>query len=306
MKFVATPSRSVAFFRALARRLSPALFGALSLLAVSAAAARAQGVLVAPPGVFIDHRARSGSVELYNPGTQTVEVSISTIFGYPVTDSTGQVTLFTSDHPDSTQPSAAGWLQAYPRRLTLRPRERQTVRILGRPPQTLADGEYWSRLVITAKGATLPVTASADSAGISIGLSMEVRTVVAVLYRKGRLNTGVALSDVHTALSRGGDSLYVRTRLERQGNAAFIGVLHVALERPGESGVGARLAQGSLPLAVYYDLSPRVAIPVVQVAPGAYTLRVWVDTDREDVARELILPSKMVRDSATVVIPPRP
>ncbi|MGH7704181.1 MAG: hypothetical protein ACREMO_13890, partial [Gemmatimonadales bacterium] len=104
----------------------------------------AQGVLVAPHVIYLDHRTRSGSITLYNPGDGPVEISISTLFGYPVSDSTGGFQLRTVDDPDSTLPSAAKWIQAFPRRLTLGPRERQTVRLLGRPPASLLDGEYWA------------------------------------------------------------------------------------------------------------------------------------------------------------------
>ena len=38
----------------------------------------AQGVMIAPHAVFIDHRVRSGSVLLYNPNTEPAEVTIST------------------------------------------------------------------------------------------------------------------------------------------------------------------------------------------------------------------------------------
>src|SRR2546426_394482 len=125
-------------------------------LALGTASLAAQGVMVAPHAVFIDHRLRSGSVLLYNPGTEAVEVMISTIFGYPTTDSTGRIKLDTLI-ADSTV-SALGWIQAFPRRLTVGPRERQTVRLLARPPAGLPDGEYWLRLVIAAQAGRVPIT----------------------------------------------------------------------------------------------------------------------------------------------------
>src|SRR5213593_2310243 len=99
--------------------------GLAGILALGSASLAAQGVMVAPHAVFIDHRLRSGSVLLYNPGTQPVEVTISTIFGYPTTDSSGNIRLYTAENPDSTLPSALAWIQAFPRRLTVAPRERQ-------------------------------------------------------------------------------------------------------------------------------------------------------------------------------------
>ena len=70
-------------------------------------ALRAQGVLVAPHAVIMDHRTRSGSLTLYNPGDEPAEVALSTFFGYPVTDSTGAFELRTIDNPEPQHPSAA-------------------------------------------------------------------------------------------------------------------------------------------------------------------------------------------------------
>jgi hypothetical protein len=42
--------------------------GALLVALAAPASALAQGVLVAPHSVVIDHRTRSGSLSLYNPG----------------------------------------------------------------------------------------------------------------------------------------------------------------------------------------------------------------------------------------------
>ena len=277
---------------------------ALALLASAIAAPlgapplAAQGVLVAPPGIVIDHRTRSGAVELYNPGTEPAEVSIATIFGFPVTDSAGRTTVRFFERPEPGQPSAAAWIEAYPKRLTLRPQDRQTVRLLGRPPAGLADGEYWTRLIVTAKGARLPAaTAGADTA-ISVGLAVEVRTVVAVLYRKGPMSTGVRLSSARASVA--GDSAVLRVRLERQGNAAFIGTLRATLV----DARGATVGQSSLPVAVYYDLEPRLPVPAPRtLAPGRYTLRFELNTEREDLTKAVVLPVATMRDSVAVTLP---
>lgn len=43
--------------------------------------ARAQGVVVSPPTLVIDHRVRSGALELFNPGDRAIEVRIEMLFG---------------------------------------------------------------------------------------------------------------------------------------------------------------------------------------------------------------------------------
>jgi P pilus assembly chaperone PapD len=284
------PSRS-------ARRLA-ALCAAAAALSIAAAPARAQGVLVAPQAVFVDHRTRSGAIELYNPGTEPAEVSVSALFGYPVTDSLGRTTLYTTTAPDSSAPSAAAWVSAFPRRLTLAPRQRQTVRLLVRPPQNLPDGEYWTRLVVQAKGGRVEVAGPAEDSGIQVGLTLEVRTIIALLYRKGAVSTGVALSGVRAELD--GDSLAVRARLERTGNAAYLGQVHGTLTDAS----GRTVKAFDVPTAVYYALEPRYALAVDDLAPGRYTLELRVATDREDVTGGALLTSAAVREAVTVTVPP--
>ncbi len=257
----------------------------------------AQGVVIAPHALFIDGRARSGSVLLYNPNTEPVEVSISLLFGYPVTDSLGRIVLRTIDHPDSTMRSAAEWIQAFPRRLTVPPLERQTIRLLASPPPGLPAGEYWARLVIAARGGQAPVTGVTDTAAVKVGLTLEVRTIIGVYYRQGAVRTGVAMSNLRTALA--GDSLVVRSRLVQQGNAAYIGTVQGVLTDP----TGATRGEFKVPIGVYYTMEPRYAMRIGALTPGRYWLKLKLTTEREDLGPEVLLPSAVARDSVEVRIP---
>src|SRR2546425_449184 len=180
----------------------------------------AQGVLVAPHAIYIDHARRSGTVTLYNPNRDPAEVTISTAFGYPVTDSLGHFALRTVEPPDSTLPAAAAWVQAFPRRLTIAPLQRQTVRLLATPPTGLPDGEYWARLIISARGGRLPVAGVGDTAAVRVPLNLVVNTNIGLAYRKGPVATGGALSKLRARPV--GGSVEVWSRLERRGAAAGV------------------------------------------------------------------------------------
>ena len=278
----------------------------VALLGLVAVPLAAQGVMVAPHAVFMNSRTNSGVVTLYNPNTEAAEVTIATFFGYPETDTLGQLRLHgmpTSDSAgrmvlppagaDSGQPSAARWIQAFPCRLTVAPRERQTIRLLASPPPGLPDGEYWVRLVIAVKGGVVPVTGVADT-GIKIGLSLEVRTIIGVNYRKGVVQTGVAVRRLRATVV--GDSLEVWPRLERQGNAAFIGTVRGSLV----DSAGKERAKFAYPLGVYYVMEPRLTASVGVLPAGRYWLKLRVDTDREDLDPAVVLPVPVVRDSVEV------
>jgi P pilus assembly chaperone PapD len=273
--------------------------GALLVALVFPVPALAQGVLVAPHSVVMDHRTRSGSLSLYNPGDDPAEVTLSTFFGYPVTDSAGEFELKTVERPDPSMPSAAGWIEAFPKRMVLQPKERQTVRLLARPPARLADGEYWARLMVAAKGGTVPVGGVDSASGVTVGLNLEVRTVLPLQYRKGAVATSVRLSRLAVGVDR--DSLVVRMRLDRMGTAAFIGTVRGALADSS----GATVATFMSPLAVYFDMEPRLtaALPGGRLAPGRYRLRVEITTERADLAPEVLLPARPVRDSLEIRLP---
>ncbi len=254
-------------------------------------------VLVAPHHIFMDHRVRSGTIELYNPSDQTEEVSIETVFGYPATDSAGRLFLYTA--PDrvgaADARSAAGWIRAFPRRMTIRPGERQTVRLLAEPPAALPDGEYWTRVVVHSKGQQLPVAGVSDTTTIQVGLDLEVRTVIALTYRKGEVSTGVQISEL--AASIVDDSLLVRPLLRRQSDAAYIGLLRTELV----DAFGNVVREWENQVAVYYALHRQLAFGLGDLPEGPYWVRVTVATDRSDVEPENLLPAQTVRDSVLVV-----
>ena len=265
----------------------------------AATALGAQGIMVAPHAVFMTHGARGGAVTLINPGTEPVEVSIEIFYGYTTTDSTGQLTLVRIDRPDSTQPSAAGWLRAFPRRLSVGPEERQIVRLLATPPPGLPDGEYWARLAFTAQAGQVPVTGVIDTARIKVGLTLQVRTIVGLHYRTGMVHTGVTASGLGAVLV--GDSLVVRARLARQGNAAYLGTVRGTLV----DAKGAAAGEFTIPITVFNVNDYRWSAAVGALAPGRYALHLAITTEREDLDDQpgVVLMSAPVRDSAEVVVP---
>lgn len=266
------------------------------VMTLTPCASFAQGVVVAPHAVYIDHASRAGSITLYNPGAEPVEVSTSFGFGYPTTDSAGTVGLELLEAAPPGEPSATAWIQAFPRRVTIAPQQRQTIRLLASPPAGLPDGEYWARLIVAAKGGQVPVVGVPDSNEVRVGLTLEVRTVLAVVYRKGPLTTGITLAPVSARYDA--DTVFVRVPMTRTGTAAYLGTARVALV----DGAGKEVAGAERAVGVYYALDPRLELPVDSLPAGTYKVRVSVSTDRSDLAPRIALPAPPVRDSVEVII----
>ncbi len=117
---------------------------------------------------------------------------------------------------DSTTGSAALWITAYPRRFTLPPLARQTVRLLAHRPQEITGGEYWARLAITTRAASAPALVS-DTSAIQVGLTLEVRTLLPIYHRKGTMSTSLSFDGATAA--RLADSVAYRLPIRASSSA---------------------------------------------------------------------------------------
>lgn len=255
------------------------------IAALVATTAPAQSVLVAPNVIVIDGRSRTTAITLVNNGNGPVEVSLSTAFGYPVSDSVGDVKLKTFERVDDSLPSAAGFIQAYPSDLVMAPGTRRVIRLLASPPADLKDGEYWARLVVTTHAAKLraPADASGGAGEATIGIDLEIRSLLPVFFRQGALQTRLRIDAPEARVD--GDSVRVRIPMSRQGNAAFIGSVRATLR----DGVGSIRDSRVMPMGVYYALSPSLALNCRGLLPGLYQLEIEAVTNRPDVTRGVLL-----------------
>jgi hypothetical protein len=269
-----------------------AVVGTLAGLLLVPAAIHA--IFVSPTAVFMDEKTPSAQVTLGNAGDNPEEAEINLQFGFPDTDSAGTPFVRLMEDPPPQFPSAAGWIRPYPRRVRLEPGDRQVVRLLAQPPADLPDGEYWSRLIVTARGATVPV-ASPDTA-VRAGVTLEIRLVTSVTYRKGVVTTGVTVSDFSAAAQ--GDSLVAWARFTRQGNGAYLGTATFDVLDP--SGLATR--SWSVVMAVYYPIYRRFSFPLASLGPGDYVLRLTMTSDRSDLQKGQALPAATVTDSVALAV----
>ncbi len=254
-----------------------------------------EAILVSPHAVFISAATRTAQVFLINTGTNAEEVAVELKFGYPVTDSAGRISVQLFDTIPAGEPAATAWIRAFPRRVVVQPGERQVVRLLAQPPAGLADGEYWTRMIVTARGAQLQVP-TADTA-VQAGVSLVVSTIISVTYRTGQVQTGIDLSDFRAEL--GGDSLVAWVGLQRQGNAAWLGTTWVRVK----DATGQVVRQWDTPTAVYHSLRRRFAWPLEGLAPGRYTVELDLNTARDDIPRRDVLPAAPIVRSVGVDVP---
>lgn len=179
---------------------------------------------IAPSAIYMDENNSTGRIVIRNSSDEPVEVEIELIFGYPSTDEQGNV-FFKHVTIDEDQPSAIDWIRIYPRFFELAPGERQTVRFAARPPADLSEGEYWARPAVVAQ---LPsVRDHNDGNNITTQLNLRKRTILALNYRNGKVNTGITIDNLSVEIEE--NNITITTNLQRLGNAAFLGHYNVLL-----------------------------------------------------------------------------
>lgn len=261
------------------RRGAGALLAALALCALPAPA---HAVTVYPTTLFLDGRTRTATLTLTNDGLRAEEIDIGFSFGIPVSDGSGTVRVTFLDDVPPGQPSVLPFIRAFPRRMRLEPGQTQVVRVLVQPPEGLAAGEYWGRVMVGSVGGQPPIEQQQGE----IAMQINIRTVIAigVYYRHGQVETSLSLNGARADFD--GNQARLLLDLDRGGNAAAVGrIVAELLDAAGEV-----VASQTEAIAVHQDMLWRVDIPLPAgvSADAGYSVRYVVEARREDLLTELL------------------
>lgn len=237
-------------------------------------------ITVAPVSIHMNDADKNGYLVLRNNSTTTPwEVAIEIKYGYPKSDSLGNTFIYFPEDSTITN-SAVPWISFFPRKFILDPQSEQTVRIIAKPPKDLPDGEYWGRPSI--KSQAVQSTDTSNNEVISVGLSTIFQTVIALNYRKGKVNTGLDFEDL-SAVSDS-DKITAFAKISRTGNCAYLGMMSVkAFSSSNEI-----IAEFQNEIAVYYDLNRKIDITIPENVTGIVTVEVSFNTNREEPGAQII------------------
>ena len=260
----------------------------------SLAIAQAQ-VVVAPPTLFINSAERFGNFILVNRSDVPQEISISFKFGYPATDSVGNMFMQYNDSVSAKQYSCAQWIRAFPLKFILMPMQQQTVRLMVIAPPNIPDGTYWTRLITSATPQQQTVVDTIRH-GVTARITFIVQQVTTVVYRKGAVSTGVRIENIHAGV----DSEHVKllARFVRTGNSPFFGTVSAKIyDRSGKV-----IDQATEPVSVYFDFVQPFLFDLRKFSPGEYTAEITAVSERPDIPRGELLQIEPVSARATVAI----
>jgi P pilus assembly chaperone PapD len=232
---------------------------AASLLAAAAPAGAGVGdLLVAPTRLVLDGR-KGAEVVLNNIGEEPATYRISVEFRRMTPDGG----LMEVDQPTAEEKLAQEMIVYAPRRVTLAPRQPQSIRVSARAPQGLPDGEYRVHLLFRAIPPARPATAAPEESGkgLRFALIPVYGVTIPVIVRFGNLQAKAGIANVHLDTSAGKRA--VALDLSRSGDRSTFGEVRVL--KPGvKDPIAIQKA-----VAVYKEVTTRkVTIPVDEAFQG--------------------------------------
>lgn len=198
------------------------LVGLLSLLGFSAATQAS--LVIHPIRVQVGEKERSFEVSLMNDSktTNTYRLEWQEKKG---SEQAMYVDLTEAQVKAENFPIASGMIRFSPRQVTLKPGERQTIKLSFRRPARLADGEYRSHLLFKA----LPPVkeAEASSAGSAFQINLVASFSIPVIIQQGTVSNDVKFQSAQIYYSAGAlDKNFVEVKMQQK-NAKYSAHGHV-------------------------------------------------------------------------------
>jgi P pilus assembly chaperone PapD len=270
---------------------------ALILISFFPLAALAQ-VTVAPTSLHIDDNIGITSIYLNNTSESSIEVNISFEFGYPGSDSTGNLRMIADSGEIKSRYDLGDNLRAFPKAMVLGPYEQQTVRVQARPMNDRPDGVYFTRLIVTTQSIAEDVETVMDEEGIETRINYVLRQNIPVFFRKGAVTTDLQVQKVDLQQEEG--KLVAIATLLPNGNAPYSGSVEAFLRNSN----GEIVAQQQQSVVAYFEVLRRVELmlPEGGLPPGVYTLEMHYQTRRRDISASDLVQAPPVKYTMNVTI----
>ncbi|MFH1851862.1 MAG: hypothetical protein ABIA75_05920 [Candidatus Neomarinimicrobiota bacterium] len=236
-------------------------------------------VSISPTSVFIDNKRRFETILILNSTADPQEVTINYEFGYPISDSYGNLSVEYNDPDKEAQYSIANWIKGFPKSFILPAGQRQVVRLTVKPPNNLPDGMYWSRLKTTSANVTPPVGEPAAD-NITAQINFQFEQVTSVFYKSGTLSTGLEIENIRYDVTD--HKLIVYADLKHMGNSPYLGSMIMNITEL----TGAPIKDSRVFISVYFDGTRRVETEISNLVSGAYNAIVSFTTKRDDIPDE--------------------
>jgi hypothetical protein len=255
----------------------------LFTLIVSAFKLQAQ-VSIAPTALFIDSRTAVGNLYILNRSGQTQEVNIDFRFGYPTSDSIGNLVMTYDDSIAFERQALDPIIRAFPRSFIIEPDQQQTVRVQVRPKSEMENGFYYTRVRVLSN----PVSPDIDevSEGLTTRINFRFEQVIAAFYKKG-YEFFTSLDLLQFSYTHDESKLTAVLHLQQTGNSPFLGSVIANLY--DRNGTLVKTNQSTI--AGYFLFARRVELDIDDLEDGVYNLEIQFKTERSDISPNDIVQS---------------
>lgn len=271
------------------KRFSFNLLVFCAVLAFSASSYAA--LLISPLQVVIEGRERSANIVLVNTSSHEVTYRMMWEQLIQVQDKGGYII------DEDTESTHLQDIAIYtPRQITLKPREKQTIRVAIRRPADLAVGEYKShlkfRIIDDGKSQVEFGSASPGQNEVRIGARVLASYSVPVIYRVGEQDVSVNILDPSFSINPRSGKMMIELPVERSGTHGILGVIQV-YHKPngGSEELISTLGNSSL----YPEITRRKFTLVTNLnglAPGQ--MRIVFKKDEGDSAEQEVIAERVI------------
>ena len=258
----------------------------LAIVLLVSTLSRAQ-VIVAPTILFMSDQSRFGTFVVMNRSNTPQEISISFRFGFPESDSAGNIRMQYDDSLMAEKHSCQQWVRGFPQKFVVNPGQQQVVRLLITPPSNISDGEYWTRLVTSST----PQAKTIDTVrtGITANITFVLEQVTTIIYKKGNASTSVDVPDIEA--KQDSTSMNLLVHVLRGGNSPFFGKISADVQDK----VGNTIFSQEQVVAVYRDnMVFKFAVPLSKLTEGSYSADVKLTSERTDIPQDELLKTAAV------------
>lgn len=251
-------------------------------------------VTISPTMLFFENN--FSSVMVINNANIPQDIQVETLFGYPVSDDLGYVSMVFDEDATDNERSLAEIVRAFPRAFTLQPGQRQVVRLQARAPGNMPDGGYWTRLAVVAT----PQAADAVQVeeGVGAQLTFVFRQVIAAIYKRGNATVEMNVDRVGFVFDEERNNRLLRYHVDMTGNAPFLGTISLRILNPQ----GQLVHEDRSVTSIYVDGYRNFVLPEELVPAGNYTVELNFNASRQDVpaAQNFSMTPVTVRQNITV------
>lgn len=242
-------------------------------------------VTISPTSIFINNQNRFSTLLILNGSNKAQEISINFEFGYPTSDSLGNLQMLYGDSLDAAKYSIANDIRGFPRNFTLAPNQRQVVRLTVKPNSNREDGTYWTRIKTTSNPESPPIGEN-NGNSVSTQINFRFQQITSAFYKKGNVNTGLNFKELE--IDHDSTSWYALAFLKRNGNSPFLGTMFLKIYDQNNNVV----QQAKMVTSIYFDEKRKIKFDYSDLTSGTYKAEITLKSQRPDIPQEDLVPLK--------------